>query len=437
MSDRSAAPPISGRSWLSLYAVLIVQAQNAFNDNFVKFVLTGLAMVVAAGTAVGNYIQYILFILIPLPFVLLAPVAGYLSDRFAKSRIIFGSLVFQLILFVMIAAAVYWRSVEIAIFGYFLLAVQSAIFSPAKQGILKEIVGSNRLGFANGLMSMLTMFGILAGMLLSGKWFDGRLARLNEENGMELSNGWEAALIPILYVAAACVVAILLGKLVQKTPDHPGEKFSRAVWLRHFRHLQQLFHQHRLRNVALFITGYWFIANYLGIVFVNFATVLFPEAGEAGRMESTAEMLTWVGGGLIVGSTLVSLLSRDRIRLALAPIGGVGMVFALFGIGLFPPGELAWNLSLSAMGFTSGFYVVPLNAWLQDLAEEEHRARIISALNLMTSLSGVIAVGTGFALDVGGVSPSGQVLIVTPLFATLCFLLVRFLRGNSSESDPA
>lgn len=433
MTESETAPPVSTRSWVSLGAVLVVQMQNAFNDNFVKFVLTGLAMAVAAGSAVGEYIQYILFVLIPLPFILFAPVAGYLSDRFPKSQVIFGSLLFQLILFIMIAVAVVIESVETAIFGYFLLAVQSTIFSPAKQGILKEIVGSNRLGFANGLMSMLTMVGILAGMLLSGKWFDGRLSKLNSSNGIVSSNGWDAAIVPILYTAAACLIALAIGKLIEKTPAHPSEKFDRSVWVRHFKHLRELFQQKRLRNVALFITGYWFVANYLGIVFVNFAKALFPEAGEAGRMAATAEMLTWVGGGLIVGSTIVSVLSRDRIRLVLAPLGGLGMVLALAGIGAFAPGSLAWNLSLSVMGFASGFYVVPLNAWLQDLAEDAHRARVISALNLMTSLSGVVAVGTGFVLDLGGASPSGQILIVVPVFAVAVFLLKRFLKSNSVE----
>jgi MFS family permease len=108
------------------------------------------------------------------------------------------------------------------------------------------------------------------------------------------------------------------------------------------------------------------------------------------------------------------------------------MTVALAGIAIFSPGSLAWNVSLSAMGFASGFYVVPLNAWLQDLAADEHRARVISALNLMTSLSGVIAVATGFLLDLCGISPSGQILVTVPGFLVMCILLPRFLRRTSS-----
>ncbi|MEM9281048.1 MAG: MFS transporter [Verrucomicrobiota bacterium] len=435
MSDSGPIPVISRRSWTSFIAVLIVQAQNAFNDNFVKLVLTGLAMAVAAGTPVGENIQYILFVMIPLPFILLAPVAGYLSDRFSKRDVIWGSLLGQLVLFVMIAIAVVFRSVEVAIFGYFLLAVQSTIFSPAKQGILKELVGSERLGFANGLMSMLTMVGILGGMLLAGRWFDGRLEILNQEKGILPENGWDAALVPILWVAAACLVAVAIGWFVERTPSHPQEKFSKGVWVRHFRHLRQLFAERMVRTVALFITSYWFVANFMGVIFVNFAKELFPNAGQAGRMEATSVMLTWVGAGLIVGSTIVSLLSRKKIRLPFAPMGGFAMALALAGVGFFDAGSTPWNLSLSAVGFASGFYVVPLNAWLQDLAEEDQRARIISALNLMTSVSGVLAVLFGWVLDRMSITPSGQILTMVPILVVTGFLLARFLKMHSARSE--
>src|SRR6056297_1247797 len=102
MAEPDTPRTISGRSWVSLYAVLLVQAQNAFNDNFVKFVLMGLAMAVAAGTAIGENIEFILAALIPLPFILFAPVAGYLSDRFSKKDVIWFCLLLQLLLFILI-----------------------------------------------------------------------------------------------------------------------------------------------------------------------------------------------------------------------------------------------------------------------------------------------------------------------------------------------
>lgn len=434
MSEESDPEILSPRARWSLGAVMVVQAQNAFNDNFVKFVLMGLAMAVAAGTAIGENIEFILSALIPLPFILIAPVAGYLSDRYAKSRVIWHCLVLQLVLFILIGVAILMRSVEIAVFGFFLLAVQSTLFSPAKQGILKEIVGSNRLGFANGLMSMLTMVGILGGMWVSGQWFDQLLDYYNNKNGIVPDNAWRAALIPVIGAGVACIVALLFARVIIATPEHPEERFSKDVWLRHFRHLKELFSQPVLRRTALYITAYWFVANFLGLGFVQFAKELFPEAGQSGRMTEVAMMLTWVGGGLVIGSSLVSFLSRRHIRLGLAPLGAMGMALGLAGAGFFTPAQLPWNLSLGFIGFASGFFVVPLNAWLQDRARDDHRARIISALNLMTAFSGVVAIGAGSILKSLGLGASGQMLCFSPLVFLVGIVLAMRLPLIRSES---
>jgi hypothetical protein len=75
-----------------------------------------------------------------------------------------------------------------------------------------------------------------------------------------------------------------------------------------------------------------------------------------------------------------------------------------------------------------------LNAWLQDLAEEERRARIISALNLMASFSGVVAVMVGFTLDKISVDPSGQILVMVPFLILVGVILLRFLKTDISDS---
>lgn len=425
---------VSRRDWISLWSVLIVQGQNAFNDNFVKFILMGLAMAVAAGTAIGDNIEYLLAAMIPLPFILFAPVSGYLSDRFSKKRVIWWTILLQLSLFIFIAISLVLRSVEAAVVGFFFLAVQSTLFSPAKQGILKELVGSNRLGFANGMMSMLTMVGILGGMWVAGKWFDHLLASYNAANGVSPDNGWKAALVPVMGAGLGCLLPLVLCRFIEKTPEHPGEKFSASVWVRHFRHLKELFAERTLREAALFITSYWLVANFLGLGFVQFAKELYPEAGQAGRMSATAAMLFWVGGGLVIGSTLVSFLSRKHIQLWLSPLGALGMAIGLAGVGTLPPSHLGWNFAVGFVGFASGFLIVPLNAWLQDTARDDHRARVISALNLMTSLSGFVAIGVGLLLKMAGLDAGGQVLVFVPFLVVVAILISLRLRSRKSAA---
>jgi acyl-[acyl-carrier-protein]-phospholipid O-acyltransferase/long-chain-fatty-acid--[acyl-carrier-protein] ligase len=88
-SDTTATPELDNAVHLpaenrrSFWAMIAVQALNAFNDNFVKILLVAFAGVVAKGTDLGGSMQVYLGAIFSVPYVLFAPVAGWLSDRFS------------------------------------------------------------------------------------------------------------------------------------------------------------------------------------------------------------------------------------------------------------------------------------------------------------------------------------------------------------------
>ena len=92
-------------------------------------------------------------------------------------------------------------SVWLALGTFFLLAVQSTIFSPSKMGILKELAGSRRLGMVSGWLQMVTMVGILSGLGVGGAWFDAIYSSTGDP--------WVAAARPIWILFAVAVVALL------------------------------------------------------------------------------------------------------------------------------------------------------------------------------------------------------------------------------------
>lgn len=435
MASPDTHDTISGRSWVSLWAVLIVQAQNAFNDNFVKLALIGLAVTVAAGTTIGDNIEFVLAAMIPLPFVLLAPVAGWFSDRFSKSRVIFLCLISQLLIFSLIIGSLYLRSVQLAIFGYFLLAVQSTLFSPAKQGILKEIIGSKKLGLANGLMQMLTMAGILGGMAIGGEWFDAGLMKINEAEGVDASNAWRAATTPVIAIGVASLLPLLIGLLIVRTPDHREATFKKKIFWSHFLDLRYLFSHQVLRRTGLLIAFYWLVANFMGLAFFGFAKELNPDVAEGGVSSSSGRMFIVVGIGLIVGSLTVSYLTRGGNKRTLSILGGFGMALGLLGMGLLPPESTAWFACVGAMGYASGFFIVPLNAHLQDQIDEDHRGRVLSAQNLLGSLSGIMAIAASSLMKLAGLSISTQVLIFVPLIFAVSILLNRLLNVSPAAAE--
>lgn len=434
MSELSSSPEKTSGAWLSLAAVLVVQAQNAFNDNFVKLVLIGLAVSAAAGTTIGDNIEFVLASMIPIPFILFAPVAGWFSDRYPKNRVIHIALILQLLIFALIAGSLLIKSVQLAIFGFFLLAVQSTLFSPAKQGILKEIVGSQKLGTANGLMQMLTMAGILGGMALGGGWFDGHLGKLNAENGVSAANAWDAALVPVFVIGLVSIIPLVIGFFIRRTPEHPLTKFKVSIFWSHFLDLKYLFSHAVLRRTGLLIAFYWLVANFLALAFFGFAKELYPDVAEGGVSSSSGRMFIVTGAGLIIGSLLVSFVTRKGNRLSLSVLGALVMAAGFAAMGTLPPESRIWFGSVALVGFASGFFVVPLNAHLQDQIAESHRGRVLSAQNLMGSLSGVFAIAASSVMKLAGLTVSMQTLVFVPLLILVGILLHRMLKSSALKT---
>ena len=96
MSDETSAFEPTRHQWMGYWSMIVQQTQNAFNDKMSQFILIPL------GGAVGFSVESAAGLMIALPFVLFAPAAGWLSDRFSKRSVIFGSAVLQLLVLVWI-----------------------------------------------------------------------------------------------------------------------------------------------------------------------------------------------------------------------------------------------------------------------------------------------------------------------------------------------
>ena len=190
--------------WLGFWSMIVQQTQNAFNDKAAQFILVPLAGAVGADL-LGMRIEDAAGIMIALPFVLFAPLAGWVSDRFSKRDVMIGAAIAQLIILCWIFAAVSWRNIPLALGGFFALAVQSAFFGPAKIGINKELVGSRHLGFAAGVQQMMAMLAILVGQIAMGFLFDRRFI----SGGGTEDAAWQAASGPLFWLALVGLVALV------------------------------------------------------------------------------------------------------------------------------------------------------------------------------------------------------------------------------------
>ena len=154
-----AAGGLASRSFLGL---LTAQFLGAVNDNMFRWLVVpiGKEMVSEEQASLALAVGLICFVL---PYLLLAATAGYLADRFSKRTVIVGCKVAELVMLIMGVGAILSGSLWLMFGVVFLLGAQSALFGPSKFGSIPEIVRSDRISAANGLIGMTTVVAIVAG----------------------------------------------------------------------------------------------------------------------------------------------------------------------------------------------------------------------------------------------------------------------------------
>ena len=113
-----------------------------------------------------------------LPFIVFFTPAGFLADRFAKNVVIRYTAGFAIPLTVLIYASYLLGWFEAAFALTLILAAQSAFYSPAKYGYIKEMAGKDNLGMANGVVQAVTIIAILLGGVLFSVVFEALIGQV-------------------------------------------------------------------------------------------------------------------------------------------------------------------------------------------------------------------------------------------------------------------
>ncbi|MCF7789807.1 MAG: MFS transporter [Prosthecobacter sp.] len=425
------APHLPRRNWASIVLVLFVQAMNSFSDNFVKMLLIALSIIIARDSWVGRHMELWLGAIFSLPYMIFAPLAGYWSDRFSKRKVIVWMQVMQIICFVWLALALWMQrvpgSLEICLVGFFVLAVQAAVLSPAKMGIMKELAGSRRLGRVSGWLQVTMLAGILGGMWAGGIWYGTEYEKTHD--------AWGSALGPLIIISILGIVELIAAICIQSTPAHTEVHWRKGMALEHFESLKIVFRRRSIRLAALGVTYFWFISNALSFILVTLTKELHPDTGHGDGPMELAKVAGILGIGVISGSFFASHVSRNRIELGLIPLGGFGLVAGLIWSGLATLGSSWMYAGIIFTGAAGGCFMVPLYAFAQDKAEKQEKARIHAGMNLMDCLGTLVAVAIVGLMKWLELSASTQFLLLAiPTFFAAVYImrllpqdLVRFL----------
>ena len=430
MASTSSSGEPSPQAWRSLRAVMTVQTQNAFNDNVVRFTLLGIALIVLQGqtmmingkpVAIDTAYKNTIGILISLPFVIFAPIAGWASDRFSKRSVIQTCLWAQIAIIVAIICAMISRSIWLATAGFFVLAIQSAFFGPAKLGIMKELVGSKKLSVVSGWMQMLTIVAIIFGSPVGGAGF--------KKASDYIPDIWMAGLVPVGLILLMAFTALIMVRRIQTTPAHAGEKLTVGVFFRHFVDLREIYRSRPVWLSSIGIAVFWFTGAFSIAVFTQIAQEAYPIDG-ATAAAVASYCLAATGLGIALGSVFVAMISSNRLELGLVPLGVIGMAISIALAALLPLGSWFYA-ALALLGATSAMFLVPQNAFLQDKADPARRGRVLSASNLINSAAAIFANVAQYALEEGAnISSRGQLWILFIACVVTAFFCIRLLPSH-------
>ncbi|GAA5129020.1 MFS transporter [Luteolibacter yonseiensis] len=391
MSDAPLENEPNRRQWIGFWSMIALQTQNAFNDKMAQFTLIPLGAAVGfhfliPGAGLEVDVPSAAGLMMALPFVLFAPIAGWVSDRFSKRDVMLGAAVLQALVLAWICGAVFLRSMPLALFGFFALAVQSAFFSPAKMGINKELVGSKHLGFATGIQQMTSMLALLCGQIFAGWLFDHRF----DGHGGGAEYAWQAALGPLLLLAVFAVPALAIMFAIPRVPAQHGPPFTRKLAISHFLNLADLWRDRALRRASFGVAFFWGFAAFINLWSVKLAKQM-TGGGEGFGIQSSIFMAA-ASLGMAAGFGSASVLMRRRIELGWVPVAGALMTLAALSLALLTPGDMWFLAALGFLAFSAAVFLTPLNAWMQDRYPPDKRGELQSAVNLQDCFAGIIAV---------------------------------------------
>jgi acyl-[acyl-carrier-protein]-phospholipid O-acyltransferase/long-chain-fatty-acid--[acyl-carrier-protein] ligase len=406
----------------SFWSLVVVQVQVLLNDNAAKLMLMTLGVAVApelfpqSAEENAKMLKTILAAIIILPFVLFSPTAGWISDRFSKRDVIISSLWAQFGIMALLGGALFMHNLPLCILGLFLLGVQCAIFSPAKQGIIKEIVTLTKISAAVGVVEVTAIASMLVGGLAGGTLFD--------FCGNILRSPWRAAEASMMVLTGLALVSLITAYQIQRTPAHTNQPFRTALLWEHFGQLRDVWAGLPIRLCVLGNSYFYGLAGALYLTLFEIAASV--HANGIGTGSQAGVYTATLGLGIICGSFVVTRLTTHQVEVGLIPVGSAGLVGgALLAGSTHNEQGPTFLFALFGMGLAGALFVVPLNAHLQEQVQPKRRGRILSANNLFVNLFGIVAVIIQYIVSAEfGVPPRTQLFFYAiPTACVTVFLI--------------
>ena len=306
-------------------------------------------------------------------YVLLAAWVGIFADSMPKGRVMF------LTNFIKACGCLLMLFGGHPLLAYAIVGVGAAAYSPAKYGILTELLPAEKLVVANGWIEGLTVGSIILGVVLGGVLIKPEIAQpildIFHLNALGLSQFAEAAIFAIAFVYLS---ASLVNLAIPDTgARYPKQRFDPVDSIRGFLESCILLWHDRLGQISLSVTTLFWGAGAV----LQFLVLKWCDHALGMDLSQGAVMQAVVSIGIAIGAILAAAKVPLKKSLSVLPMGilmGILVTcMAYFDRSMAPEGglsmfgfELSWAtiiaaVAMVAVGICAGFFVVPMNALLQ------------------------------------------------------------------------
>lgn len=320
------------------YVILTAQFLSALADNALLFAAIALLALLHAPSWHTPLLQEFFVI----SYILLAPFVGSFADALPKGRVMFLSNAIKFL------GALAMLLGMPPLYAYGIVGIGAAAYSPAKYGILTEILPPQQLVKANGWMEGSTVLAIIFGAIVGGK-----LASINPQFSVTVITG--------LYLLAA-----VFNLYIPHLPiDHRMPKKNPVYALHDFWHSFVALWRDPQGQLSLAVTTlFWGAGATMRLVVLAWAASALNFG-----LDHATQLTAMVAAGIAIGSVLAARYVKLEQSVQVLP-AGILMGLLVISMVLIHDWRVAATVLLF-IGILSGYFVVPLNALLQ------HRGHIL------------------------------------------------------------
>ena len=434
------------------YTIMAAQFFSSLADNALLVAAIALLIELAGPAWMVPMLKFFFVV----SYVLLAAWVGAFADSRPKGRVMFVTNMIKvvgciLMLFHQFLVPPGVPEYHVVLVAYAVVGFGAAAYSPAKYGILTELLPPQKLVAANGWIEGTTVGSIILGTVLGGALVSKTVS--TQLLGLDLpgldtfvDTPPEAAIIVIAFFYG---VAALFNLYIPDTGvDHRIASRNPLFLIREFRHCVYLLWRDKLGQISLATTTlFWGAGATLQFIVLKWAEVsLGMNLSQAAVLQAVVAL--GIAVGAVVAATKVTLRQSPSILPVGVAMGIIVMVLAMYERNIGPQGAIVLFgvttpyyvliacLILMTVGALAGFFVVPMNALLQ------HRGHVlmgaghsIAVQNFNENIS-ILLMLLGYAAMIRADLSIKIVILIFGIFVSASMLMVLLRhRYNQARED--